>query len=269
MTQLPIYVAGANGRMGKEIIRLICEDAAVILGGALESPKSPVQGTDAGLNAGLKNLNLAITSDLASLLGPKKGIVIDFSHHSATLENITCAVKANTPIVIGTTGFSPEESLQIQTAAKKIPILQSPNMSLGVNLMLTLVAKAAKALDADFDIEILEAHHKLKQDAPSGTALKLAEVICRATNRDFPNDLKNGRNGITGARTKKEIGMQVIRGGDIVGDHTVFYCGEGERLEIRHVATSRATFAKGAIHAAKWLAGKTPGLYGMSDVLGF
>jgi 4-hydroxy-tetrahydrodipicolinate reductase len=268
MTQLPIHVAGANGRMGKEIIRLICEDVAVILGGALESPKSPVQGLDAGLNAGLKNLNIPITSDLGILLSAKKGVIIDFSHHAATLENVTCAVKAGSPIVIGTTGFSPEESAQIHAAAKLIPILQSPNMSLGVNLMLTLVANAAKALDADFDIEILEAHHKLKQDAPSGTALKLAEVICAATDRHFPGDLKTNRDGIIGARTKKEIGMQVIRGGDIVGDHTVFYCGEGERLEIRHVATSRATFAKGALHAAKWLAGKAPGLYGMPNVLG-
>jgi 4-hydroxy-tetrahydrodipicolinate reductase len=265
---LGIIVAGADGRMGKQIIQLLANDAALKLAGATESQASAALGQDAGTNAGTRALNANITADLASTLKGGKNVIIDFSHHSSTLANLALAVQNKTPMVIGTTGFDAAETAKIQAAALKIPIMQAPNMSIGVNVMLKLVAEAAKILDQDYDIEILEAHHKLKKDAPSGTALKLAEVICAATGRNFPGDLKTGRNGITGERTKKEIGMQVIRGGDIVGDHTVFYCGEGERLEVRHVATSRATFAGGALHAAKWLSNKPAGLYNMQNVLG-
>ncbi|OGN63081.1 MAG: 4-hydroxy-tetrahydrodipicolinate reductase, partial [Chlamydiae bacterium RIFCSPHIGHO2_12_FULL_49_11] len=171
-------------------------------------------------------------------------------------------------IVIGTTGLSADQETVILSTARKIPIVLSPNMSVGVNTLFKLAADAAKILGAGYDLEILEAHHRQKKDAPSGTAVKIAEILAAATSRRYPQDVNFHRQGMTGERDPREIGMQVIRGGDIVGEHTVFYCGAGERLEIRHVATSRSTFADGALRAAKWIVGQKPGLYTMGDVLG-
>lgn len=264
-----IFMAGANGRMGKNIIQLVCDDHDTVLVGASDHPESQVQGADAGLNAGVKNLSVTIAPDLERYLQKHKGVIIDFSSPETTIRNIEKAQKYKTPIVIGTTGFDEAQTKQIHSAAKDLPIVFSPNMSVGMNLVFRLAELAAQVLHQDYDIEIFEAHHKLKKDAPSGTANRIAELLCEATGRNYPTDIEYARQGMTGERDPKKIGMQVLRGGDIVGEHTVFYCGEGERIEIKHVATRRTAFALGAIRAAKWLVKKRePGLYRMSDVLG-
>lgn len=265
---LGIFMAGANGRMGKNIIRLAIEDPVTRLVGASEHPDSPVQGADAGLNAGRNMISVTIATDLERALQKHKGVIIDFSSPATTLTNIKRALQYKTPIVIGTTGFTGEEVQVIESAAKELPIILAPNMSVGMNLVFKLLEDAARVLKDDYDIEVMEAHHKNKKDAPSGTANRIAQILCQNTDRQYPDDLKYHREGITGERDKKEIGMQVIRGGDIVGEHTVFFCGEGERVEIKHIATRRTTFALGAIRAAKWLAKQQPGLYKMRDVLG-
>lgn len=265
---LGLFISGANGRMGKSIIRLVAEDAALKLFGASEASNSPVQGADAGINAGTRLLSVSITTNLVRALGKHKGVIIDFSSVDATLDNINHAIESKHPLVIGTTSFNAEQLLFIKGAATKVPIMMSPNMSVGVNVLFQSVPQMAKALSEGYDIEVLEAHHHLKVDAPSGTAMKLAEKLCQATSREFPKDLKFHREGVPGKRSKREIGMQSLRGGDIVGEHTVFFYGSGERIEIKHVATDRTTFAVGAIRAAKWLKDKSPGLYDMLDVLG-
>lgn len=267
-TQLGIFVAGANGRMGKTIINLIMNDPALKLFGASEHTKSPVQGADAGLNAGAQTASVTITPDLDRVLQKNKGVIIDFSSPETTLANVARAVKNKAPIVIGTTGFDEAGQRAIHEAAKEIAVVLAPNMSVGMNLAFKLVELAAKVLNNDYDMEIFEAHHKLKKDAPSGTAVKLAQILCEATGRKYPDDISFNRQGITGERKKSEIGMQVLRGGDIVGEHIVYYCGEGERVEIKHVATDRATFAVGSVRAAKWVAKQKPGVYSMQHVLG-
>jgi len=264
---LGIFVAGANGRMGKNIIRLVIDDQDLRLAGATENPSSPVQGADAGLNAGSQVVSVTIASDLERPLQQYKGVIIDFSSPETTLNNIQRAVEAKTPIVIGTTGFTEEQRATIKEAAKKTPIVLAPNMSVGMNLLFNLIAQAGKVLKDDYDIEILEAHHHSKKDSPSGTANKIARVLCESTERDFPEDIVYERHSSNEVRTKKEIGMQTIRGGDIVGEHTVFFCGEGERVEVKHVASRRTTFARGALRAAKWIANQKPGLYDMKHVL--
>lgn len=264
-----IVVAGASGRMGKAIIRIIAGGDSCKLGGACESPHCPVLGADAGLNAGVQALGVAISNDLPAILKNVKSVLIDFTTVESTLVNLANAVAAGIPVVIGTTGFDKQQKQQIAEAAKKIPIVMAPNMSVGVNTLFKIVGDVARIMGENYDIEIFEAHHNKKMDAPSGTAMGLADKICQATGRDFPGDLVLRNMGVIGKRTKKEIGMQVMRGGDIVGEHTVFYCGEGERVEIKHVATDRATFAGGAVRAAVWLHDqKAPGLYDMQDVLG-
>lgn len=267
--QLGIFVAGANGRMGKTIISQIMDDATARLFGASESTGSPVQGADAGLNAGSHAASVTITPDLERALQKfKGGVVIDFSSPETTIANIDRAVKHKTPIVVGTTGFDDKQHAAIKVAAAQIAVVHAPNMSVGMNLVFKLVAVAAQVMKDDYDIEVFEAHHRLKKDAPSGTAQKIAQILCEATGRNFPDNVRYNRQGITGERSRSEIGMQVLRGGDIVGDHTVFFCGEGERIEIKHIATSRSTFAAGAIRAAKWVVHQKPGLYSMQDVLG-
>lgn len=266
--KLGIFVAGANGKMGKNIIKLVMKDSSLALVGASEHHDCPVQGADAGLNAGMQVASVTISTDLERSLQRQKGVVIDFSSPETTMNNLARAVKYKTPIVIGTTGFSAEQHKEIEVAGKSIPVILAPNMSVGMNLAFKLIESAAKVLNDDYDIEVFEAHHRNKVDAPSGTATRIAQVLCDATGRNYPEDVRMHREGITGARTKKEIGMQVLRGGDIVGEHIVFFCGEGERIEIKHVATRRTTFALGAIKAAKWLAGRDPGMYTMLDVLG-
>ena len=265
---LYIFVSGANGRMGKQIISLVVENPGLSLAGAVEHPDCPVLGADAGLNAGTKQISVSITSDLKRSLEKRKGVVIDFSSVESTLENIKRAVDYSTPMVIGTTGFDKDQLGLIHEASQKIPMVFTPNMSVGMSVTFKLVEEAARVLKDDFDIEVFEIHHRNKVDAPSGTAMKLARLICESTGRKFPEALKSHREGKTGVRTKEEVGMQVLRGGDVVGEHTVYFCGSGERLEIKHVATSRATFAAGAIRSAKWVFSQRPGLYDMHHILG-
>lgn len=264
---LGIVVTGANGRMGKNIIKLVMEDKDLSLMGATEHPNSPAIGADAGLNAGTQPTSVMIASDLETFFKQAQGVIIDFTLPASTLKNLEFALTHNVPIVIGTTAFNEEQKKLIQKSGEKIPVIFASNMSVGMNLLFKLVDQAAKVLQDNYDIEIFEAHHNKKMDAPSGSAMKLAGIVCDATDRNVHQDLVYARQGIPGARKKKEIGMQVLRGGDIVGEHTVFFCGEGERLELKHVATERTTFASGAILAAKWLAKQRPGLYDMQDVL--
>ncbi len=266
--QLGIFVSGANGRMGKNIIKMIISDNALQLVGASEHADSPVLGADAGLNAGFSQVSVSISKDLKRALEKHKGVIIDFSTVANTLDNVKRAREYATPIVIGTTGFTPEQQAQITEASKTIPVLFSPNMSVGMNVFFMLVRAAAKVLQAGYDIEVLEAHHRNKIDAPSGTAMKIARILCETTGRAFPDDIAFARKGQVGPRKDGEIGMQVIRAGDIVGDHTVLYCGNSERIEIKHQAHRRSTFASGAVLAAKWIKDKPAGLYDMEDVLG-
>lgn len=266
--QLNIFVSGANGRMGQQIIRLVVADSALYLAGATEHPDCPVLGADAGLNAGTKQTSVSIKSDLRRSLEKKQGVVIDFSSVENTLENVHRAIEFKTPMVIGTTGFTEDQRQFIKESGAKIPIIFAPNMSIGMNMMFKLVETSTKTLKDDFDIEIFEIHHRNKVDSPSGTAMKLARLAAENSGRKFPDSLVHARQGKVGSRTKNEIGMQVMRGGDVVGEHTVFFCGDGERIEIKHVASSRATFASGAIRSAKWIRNKKPGLYDMEHVLG-
>lgn len=265
---LNIFVCGANGKMGKQIINLVLNDPDLYLAAATEHPDCPVMGADAGLNAGSRQASVSLTTDLKRTLQKSQGVIIDFSSVESALENLKRAAEFSVPIVIGTTGFTQEHRNIIVATAKQIPILQAPNMSVGMNVLFKLVSEAARVLSQEYDIEILDMHHREKIDAPSGTAMKLAQVVCESSGKVYPDDLKFDRHAQPGKRDKNEVGMQVIRAGDIVGDHTVFFCGMGERLELRHVASNRTTFASGALRAAKWLSGKPAGLYEMKNVLG-
>lgn len=265
---LGIFVAGANGRMGKNVIRLTMEDPTLKLFGATEHPNSPVQGADAGLNAGSKMASVSIASDFERSLRQHRGVIIDFSSPETTLANLRRAQEYKASIVIGTTGFTSAQQEEIASSAKNTAIVFTPNMSVGMNLLFSLLSQAAVVLKDDYDIEILEAHHSSKKDAPSGTAKRIAAILCEKTNKNLEGDVVYERKGANALRRKGEIGVQVIRGGDIVGEHTVFFCGEGERVEIKHIASRRTAFARGALRAAKWLAKKGPGLYDMRDVLG-
>lgn len=263
-----VAIAGAAGRMGQMLIASANEMEDVQLTGAFEHPKSSHLGKDSGIVAGLEATSVPIDGDAQIAIKKAPCVVIDFTVPEATLALLQVCQNAGTPLVIGTTGFTAEQKSTITQGATKIPIVMAPNMSVGVNTLFKLVEMAAKILGDDYDKEIWEAHHRFKKDAPSGTAVKLAEILAETTGRTYPQDICFSREGIIGERTRKEIGMQVMRGGDIVGEHIVYYCGMGERLELKHVATSRKTFADGAVRAAKWLSGKKPGLYDMFDVLG-
>lgn len=254
--------------MGRTLVQL-CELAGVRLVGAVEAAGTKWVGQDAGVASGLEPLGVTITGQLdARLAGNTEPIIIDFTTPTACMDTLGRAEVAGFPMVIGTTGFSADQTKKITKAADKIPIVMAPNMSVGVNCLFSLVGKVAAVLGSGYDIEVLEAHHNQKKDAPSGTAVRIAQILAQASGRSYPDDFNFHREGMVGSRSKQEIGMQVIRGGDIVGEHTVYYCGEGERLEIKHVATSRKTFAQGALRAAAWLHSRTAGLYDMHDVLG-
>lgn len=256
--------------MGKTLVNRAMALKKFDLMGATEAPKSPFLEQDIGVVCGLPSLQKKITSSIKEIVASNKKVktvVIDFTTPEASLNHLIQACEYHLPLVIGTTGFNDTQQQKIKKASTQIPIVLSPNMSVGVNTLFELAAKAYSILGEDFDIEILEAHHTLKKDAPSGTAVKLAQILANISNRKYPDDFNFGRKGLIGQRPKKEIGMQVIRGGDIVGEHTVFFCGQGERLEIKHIATSRNTFADGALRAALWLASKKAGFYSMRDVL--
>lgn len=260
--------AGAGGRMGGRIINMIDADSDIMLTGAFERKGSQFVGQDAGLVAGLnKPLGIIIQEDIEDVI-TKGDVLIDFTFHEATLNHARVAARVKIPMVIGTTGLTAAEIDEIRELTVSFPCVLAPNMSVGVNLLYKLVEMAAKTLGDDYDIEIIEAHHRMKKDAPSGTALQIGRVAAAAVGRNLEEVGVYARHGLIGERTSKEIGIQTIRAGDIVGEHTVLFGGIGERIELVHKASSRDTFAKGAVRAAKWVIGKKPGLYDMQDVLG-
>ncbi len=260
-------VAGAGGRMGGRIITMINDADGIALGGAFEHPDSPAVGKDAGEVAGVGPLGVEVASSLGDVMD-SGDVIIDFTFHEATVKHAELAAESGKPMVIGTTGFSAEELETIKGLAHKFPCVQAPNMSVGVNLLYKLVDMAARVLGDDYDIEIVEAHHRMKKDAPSGTALQLGRVAASALGRDLDKVGVFERNGLIGERSRQEIGIQTVRAGDIVGEHTVLFGGIGERIEIAHKASNRDTFAKGAVRAAKWIVAKDAGFYDMQDVLG-
>ncbi len=264
---IDVVVSGAAGRMGREIVRLVAASGALKLHGAVDRAPDGL-GQDAFALAGLPPGGVKVVGTLAAAL-PGAGAVIDFTHFEASVAHAEACAAAGVPLVIGATGFTSEARARVAAAARRIPILLSPNMSVGVNVLFELVRQAAAALGDAYDVEIVELHHKRKKDAPSGTAMKLAEVAAAALGRDAARDLTFARHGMIGERPPRQIGVQTVRGGDIVGEHTVYFCGEGERLELTHRATARDQFARGAVRAAAWLPGRPPGLYDMADVLGF
>ena len=260
-------MAGAAGRMGKIILQLASQDKAFKIVGGFEQRGHAALGQDLGPVIGRDLMGVRVTPDVDVAL-KNADVLIDFSHFSAIPENLKAAVKTHTAYVIGTTGIPAVTLQQIKNASRKIPIVQSPNMSVGVNLLFKLAAIAGKVLDESYDLEIMEIHHRMKKDAPSGTAMKLLEILLEARGRDMKKDVVYGRKGETGAREKGKIGVLALRGGDVVGDHTVSFFGDGERIELVHKASSREAFARGALLAAKFLAKKKQGLYHMQQVLG-
>ncbi len=262
--EIKVIVVGAAGRMGGRLIHIIQETPSMKLFRAVDRPDHPLIGKDIGEVVGLGKLGVPLEGEL------KGGgdVVINFSSPQASLESLEIVYKAGMGIVIGTTGLSPEQIEKVKEFSKGVRCVFAPNMSVGMNLMFRVVQDVARILGPEYDIEILEAHHHLKKDSPSGTAVKLGELIAKAMGRDFGTVGVYGRKGIVGERTKEEIGMQVIRAGDIVGEHTVLFGGIGERLEIIHRAHSRDNFARGAVRAALWVVNQPNGLYDMQDVLG-
>lgn len=260
-----IAVAGASGRMGQMLIEAIRAANDCTLSGALDMPASPALGSDAMTGLGQVS-GVLITSDLAAGL-QNADALIDFTRPDGTLAHLRVCRELGVNAVIGTTGFDDAQKAEIAAAARDIAIVMAPNMSVGVNVTLKLLEMAARALDTGYDIEIIEAHHRHKVDAPSGTALKMGEVIAGALGRDLKDCAVYSREGVTGERDPSSIGFATIRGGDIVGDHTVLFAGTGERIEITHKSSSRVTYAQGSLRAARFLAGKKTGLFDMFDVL--
>ena len=266
MTQLKIAVAGASGRMGRMLIEAIAASPDTTLSGALDVAGSPFIGTDAGAFSG-QLTGVIIQSDLDRALAGAD-CLIDFTRPEGTLGHLAYCAAHGIKIVIGTTGFDEAGKDAIRAAAEKISVVFAPNMSVGVNVTLKLLEMAAKSFAEGYDIEIIEAHHRHKVDAPSGTALKMGEVIADALGRDLKECAVYGREGVTGERDPSTIGFATVRGGDIVGDHTVLFAGTGERIEITHKSSSRVTYAHGALRGARFIADKANGLYDMQDVLG-
>lgn len=262
MIKIKIAVCGAAGRMGNSILRLASADERVQIAGAVEYSGHPAVGSPlifTGKEFGI------ISADFEASVA-KADVVVDFTSPAATMDHLASAVRLKKAMVIGTTAMKSSEVDAVKKASSKIPVVFTPNMSIGVNLLFKLVKDVATAIP-DYDVEIVELHHNQKKDAPSGTAAKLAQVIAGALKRNLEKVGIYGRQGLIGARKKEEIGVLAVRGGDIVGEHTVYFVGPGERIELTHRAQSRDTFAAGALAAAKWLAGKKPGLYDMKDVL--
>ena len=265
MKEIRAIVIGAGGKMGSRIIHIIHETPSVSLYRAVERPDHPSIGKDIGEVIGLGKMGIPLEADLKKAGGD---VIIIFTNPKTSLESLEFARDTGSAIVIGTTGLSPEQMGRVRDLSKSVRCVFSPNMSVGVNVMFRIVQEVARVLGPEYDIEIFEAHHRLKKDSPSGTAVKLGELIAKAVGRDFGQVGVYGRKGMVGERTKEEIGMQVIRAGDIVGEHTVLFGGIGERLEIIHRAHSRDNFARGAIRAAVWVVNQPNGLYDMQDVLG-
>ena len=268
MGDMRLVVTGAAGRMGQMLVKAIAATEGVVLAAALERPGSPALGQDAGLLAGVGPLNVKISDDPLAALLQADG-VIDFTIPQATVEMATLAAQARIVHVIGTTGLSADDLAKLEAAARHAVVIRSGNMSLGVNLLAAMVEKVAKTLGADWDIEILEMHHRMKVDAPSGTALLLGEAAAKGRGVALEEQSVRSRDGHTGARKTGDIGFATLRGGTVVGDHTVIFAGPGERIELSHKAEDRGIFARGAVQAALWGRGRKPGLYSMADVLGF
>ncbi len=262
-----IAVVGAGGRMGKTLVQACDATYGAVLTAATERPGSTLLGADAGEVAGIDSLAVPLREALTD--EDQIDVVIDFTTPDATMDHLVYCLNRGCNMVIGTTGFTAEQKSVIETAAKKIGIVWAANFSVGVNLCLKLLEMAATVLGDEVDIEIIEAHHRHKVDAPSGTALAMGEVVAGALGRDLKKCAVYGRHGHTGPRDRKTIGFETIRAGDIVGEHTVMFAGEGERVEIMHKASSRMTFAQGAVRSAMWIMEQPPGLYDMQDVLGF
>ena len=262
-----VAVVGAAGRMGKNLIEAIGMTKGLDLTAATERPDSSLIGADAGEVAGVGKLGVTIAADLAAVVSDFD-VVIDFTGLAPTLNHLSICREHDKKIVIGTTGFDDAQKAQIADASKDIGVVFAPNMSVGVNLCFKLLDLAARVFGDDCDIEIIEAHHRHKLDAPSGTAVRMGEVVADALGRDLAKVAVYGREGQTGERERETIGFETIRAGDVVGEHTVWFATEGERVEITHKASSRVTFAKGAARAAAWLESKDAGLFDMQDVLG-
>jgi 4-hydroxy-tetrahydrodipicolinate reductase len=262
-----LVVVGAAGKMGRTLIRTIAETAGARLAGAVERAGAPELGRDSGELAGLGPNGVAIVDDALPLFAKADG-VLDFTIPAATVAFAELAAQARIVHVIGTTGLAPGDEAKIKAAARHAVVVKSGNMSLGVNLLAVLVRQAAKALDADFDIEVLEMHHRHKVDAPSGTALMLGRAAAEGRGIDLDQHSVRVRDGHPGARKRGDIGFATLRGGSVVGEHSVLFAGEGETIELTHRATDRALFARGAVKAALWGKGRKPGLYSMADVLG-
>ena len=267
MADMRLVVVGAAGRMGRTIVRLISETDSLMLCGALEHEGSSALGQDAGALAGCAAAGVAVTHDALQLVVEADGI-IDFSTPASSVELAGLAAQARIVHVIGTTGFVAEDRAKLEAASRHATIVRSGNMSLGVNLVAALAKKAAAALGEGFDIEIVEMHHRMKVDAPSGTALLLGEAAAAGRGVALDEAAVRGRDGIIGARAAGSIGFASLRGGTVVGDHSVVFAGEGERIELTHKAEDRAIFARGALKAALWARGRKPGLFSMADVLG-
>jgi 4-hydroxy-tetrahydrodipicolinate reductase len=266
-SNLRVVVAGAGGRMGRTLIHAVAANKAVTLAGAVDAPASAVIGRDAGELAGLGKNGISVVADAAPLLRPADAL-IEFTIPAATLAFAELAANAGLVHVIGTTGHSAEQDAVIAKAASRAIIVKSGNMSLGVNLLAALVKRVAKTLNDDYDIEIVEMHHNKKIDAPSGTALMLGRAAAAGRGVDLAQRSVRGRDGMTGARCAGDIGFASLRGGTVVGEHSVIFAGPAERIELTHRAEDRMIFARGALHAALWARGKKPGLYSMADVLG-
>lgn len=267
MSDMRLIVAGAGGRMGRTLIRALAETSGAVLTGALEAPGSELLGQDAGVLAGLPANGIELSADLWSLSKNADGIV-DFTVPAATIANVAIAAERGLVHVIGTTGLSASDDAVIKSVTTRAIVVQSGNMSLGVNLLAALVKQVAKSLDQDFDIEVLEMHHRAKVDAPSGTAYMLGQAAAEGRGIDLTQNSVRARDGYTGARRVGDIGFATLRGGTVTGDHTVIFAGPYERIEIAHKSEDRKIFAHGAIKAAIWAHGRKPGHYSMADVLG-
>jgi 4-hydroxy-tetrahydrodipicolinate reductase len=267
MAEIRVGIAGCGGRMGQMLVAEVRRSAGLRLAAGSEASGSALIGRDIGEVAGTGMLGVTVTGDPAALVGACE-VVIDFTAPAAAVEHARLCAQRGTALVVGTTGLDAAQAKALETAARNAAIVWAPNMSPAVNLLFGLVAAAAKSLGEDYDIEVLEMHHKHKVDAPSGTALALGRAAAEARGIDLASRSQRVRDGHTGARKPGDIGFATLRGGDVVGDHTVIFAGEGERLEIAHRAGSRRIFALGALRATRWVAGRKPGLYGMKDVLG-
>lgn len=263
---MKVAVVGAAGRMGARLIHAVLEADGLELTGAIERPGHDQIGMDAGLIAGVGELGVKISDDLAATMAGAD-VLIDFTFPDVTLKNLAVCAELGKMVVSGSTGFTPKQRAEAEAFAQKIPVVLAPNMSVGVNACFKLLKEAAKILGDDFDVEVVELHHNKKKDSPSGTAVRMGEVVADTLGRDYNKVANFHREGMCGERTKEEIGMQTVRGGDIVGEHTVYFIGMGERIEISHRAMSRDMFARGAARACLWIDGKQPGIYDMQDVL--